>query len=275
MSKMPLCDMHTHSQSSHDSVAGVEEMAMGAIKNGINVIAITDHADIGYYKEHGVRALIKNSVRETTLISQQFSDRLKILTGIELGEGIWNMDLTKELLDDHGYDVVIGSVHIVRYEGFSMPYSQIDFSRMDKEVLDRYLKMYFDDVLEMVKTVPCDIMAHLSCPFRYINGKYNLKIDTRLYRQQILEILRYIIKNSIAMEINTSGKDTMPEGWIIEEFKKMGGYLITLGSDAHTPENIGKDFEKTIQALKNLGFDGYYYFEKRQRIFVDYGKEAF
>lgn len=275
MSKVLLCDMHTHSQSSHDSVARVEEMAMGAIKNGINAIAITDHADVGYYKEHSVRALIDSSVRESTLAAQGFSEKLKILRGIELGEGIWNMDFTAELLNDHSYDVVIGSVHSVRYEGYSMPYSQIDFSKMEQGVLDEYLKMYFDDVLEMVKTVPCDIMAHLSCPFRYINGKYGLNIDTRLYREQILEILRYIIKSSVAMEINTSGKDTMPEGWIIEEFKKMGGHLITLGSDAHIPECVGKDFEKTIQTLKKMGFKGYYYFEKRQRIFVDYGKEAF
>jgi histidinol-phosphatase (PHP family) len=132
-------------------VARVEEMAMGAIKNGINVIAITDHADIGYYKEHGVRALIDSSVRESTLVAQGFSEKLKILRGIELGEGIWNMDFTAELLNDHSYDVVIGSVHSVRYEGYSMPYSQIDFSKMEQGVLDEYLKMYFDDVLEMVK----------------------------------------------------------------------------------------------------------------------------
>ncbi|MBQ7907734.1 MAG: histidinol-phosphatase HisJ family protein [Clostridia bacterium] len=271
---MILCDMHTHSQSSHDSVARVEEMAMGAIKNGVGVIAITDHADVEYYIEHGVRALIDNSVREATLAARELSDRLKILTGIELGEGIWNKDYTSELLADHSYDVVIGSVHAVRCEGYSQPYSTIDFSKMELSTLNKYIKMYFEDVLTMIKTVPCDIMAHLTCPFRYINGKYGLGVDTRLYKPQIMEILRYIIDNSIAMEINTSGNDTMPEGWIIEEFKKMGGYIITLGSDAHIPKNVGKDFECTLQALKQMGFEGYYYFEKRQRIFVDYGKEA-
>ena len=123
------------------------------------------------------------------------------------------------------------------------------------------------------KQVGCDIMAHLSCPFRYIVGKYGIDLDTRKYQKQICKILDGIIENSIAMEIITSGIGTafgklMPEGWIIEKFKEKGGYLVTLGSDAHVPENVGKGFEQAKELLKSLAFDGYYYFQKRERVFA-------
>jgi histidinol-phosphatase (PHP family) len=127
----------------------------------------------------------------------------------------------------------------------------------------------------MVSTVDFDIMAHLTCPFRYIVGKYGICVDTRKYESQISKILDCIIEKSICMEINTSGIGTafgvlMPEKWIIEKYKAKGGYLISLGSDAHAPENAGKGFDSAISLLKSLGFEGYYYFEKRERVFCKF-----
>ena len=133
---------------------------------------------------------------------------------------------------------------------------------------------YFDDVFTTLTTLPCDIMAHLTCPLRYINGKYNRSISSRDYEEQITKILEYIIKNSIAMEINTSGIGTafntlMPDEWIIKKYYEMGGYLITLGSDAHISENIGNGFNEAIAFLKETGFKKCYYYKNRKAIAYD------
>lgn len=271
MSKTILCDTHVHSQSSHDSVAPVLATAKACVEKGISVLAITDHCDIQYYKEQNVPALVDSSVAEATNAAKEFEGKLKILKGIEIGEGIWDLGHTAEILIRFDFDVIISSVHAVRYKEYSAPYSTIDFSKMDHCDLDKYIETYFDEMLQMLRLVPCDIMAHLTCPFRYINGKYNLDVDITKYREQINKILEYVIDNSIAMEINTSGIGTpygcfMPDWWIIKAFKEKGGYLVTLGSDAHTPEKVGNGFDSAISLLKEYGFDSYYYYENRKAI---------
>lgn len=263
-------DMHVHSQSSHDSVAPVAEIAKACIEKGIGAFAVTDHCDIQYYNPD----VVANSVKEADTVSREYAGRVKVLKGIEIGEAIWDKYRTDEILGKYDYDVVISSVHAVRYGEYNAPYSTIDFSKTSNAQLDEYIKRYFDELLQMVSAVNCDIMAHLTCPFRYIVGKYGINVDTKSYEDQICKILDCIIEKSICMEINTSGIGTrfgalMPERWIIEKFKSMGGQYITLGSDAHAPENVGKGFVEAIELLKSLGFEGYYYFEKRKRVFVE------
>ena len=271
MKDIILCDMHVHSRSSHDSEASVKDTAVCAVENNASAFAITDHCDIEYYNEHNVFFLIEASFNDATEVAKEFSDKVKILRGVEIGEAIWNKEYTDEILNSFDFDLVIGSVHAVRYKNYTMPYSVIDFSKMSSTEVNEYLNTYFDDLSETVKSVDFDIMAHLTCPLRYINGKYGLKVDTRKYESKIVPILEYIIKNGIAMEINTSGIGSaydcfMPENWIIKKFKEMGGYLVTLGSDAHISKNVCKDFDKAIDTLRSMGFTGYYYFENRKAI---------
>ncbi len=271
---MILCDMHVHSRASHDGLSSVAENAMACIKNNISAFAVTDHCDIQYYTTRDVLSHIRESYEQASKVSGELGGRVKILKGIEIGEGIWSKEFTNEILKRFDFDIIISSVHAVRYEGYSDPYSTIDFSSMPRSALDEYLDMYFDEVLLMLHEVTCDIMAHLTCPLRYINGKYSLGVDCTKYKDKILKILEYIIEKSIALEINTSGIGTpygaiMPDEWIIKAFKEMGGYIVTLGSDAHSYERIGNGFDVAIELLKKYSFKGYYYYEKRKRIFCE------
>ena len=264
-----LCDMHVHSHNSHDSNSLITDIAEKCIEKNISVVAITDHCDIQFFYENSTEKTIKNSLEETEKVGKDFSGNIEILKGIEIGEGIWNKKCTSGILEKYDYDVVIGSVHAVRYKNYRDPYSCIDFSKMSLDDVDGYLKKYFDDVLEMVHEIPCDIMAHLTCPLRYINGKYDLNVNSEKYKENILPILRFIIDNNISMEINTSGfvnekVGFMPDEWIVREFKKMGGKFITLGSDAHIPENVASNFERAMALLKKYEFSEYYYYKNRK-----------
>ena len=266
-----LCDMHTHSRNSHDSAAQISENAKSAQEKGVSAIAVTDHCDIQYFIERDMRSCIKNSVMETEQAAKEFDGRLRILKGIEIGEGLWNEGCANEISRQSDFDVIIGSVHAVRYKNIDTPYSCIDFSQMTEHEIDEYLNIYFDDVLAMLKQGLYDIMAHLTCPLRYINGKYKRNVSSRRYEEKIIGILKYIIENSIAMEINTSGLGSalgglMPDEWIIRKFKDMGGYLITLGLDAHKPQNVGNGFGDVLGILKKYRFVNCYYYKNRKNI---------
>ena len=59
-------------------------------------------------------------------------------------------------------------------------------------------------MLEMIEGCDFDILAHLTCPLRYINGKYAMDVDCKMYENKIKSILERIIERKIALEINSS-----------------------------------------------------------------------
>ncbi len=264
-----LCDMHVHSQNSHDSTCPVQATAEAAEQKGISAFAVTDHSDFDLYECRDVARNIAESVKAASEAAAAFSGHVKVLRGVEIGEGFWYPELERELLGSHSFDIILGSVHSVRIDGLRMPYSVIDFSAISVSQLTDYMRQYFDDVYEMLQHTPCDVMSHLTCPLRYINGKYGRGMDIHLFEEQIDRILTYIRDHGIAMEVNTSGLGTsfgqlMPDEWIIRKFREIGGHLVTLGSDAHTAENIGREFSEALRILKACGYRNYYYYEGRR-----------
>ncbi len=251
----------------------MEEIAEACIRKGISVLAITDHCDIQYYTERDMPGCIRGSVEEAERLAERFDGKLTILKGIEIGEGLWNREYTDEILRSHSYDEVIGSVHAVRYSNMMDPYSVIDFSELSEEELDGYLRAYFCDVYETAEKLPYDVMAHLTCPLRYINGKYRRGVDAGRYAEQIERILTLVIERSLALEVNTSGIGTaygelLPDRWIVKRYRELGGSLITLGSDAHVPENVGKGFDDALSFLRECGFESYCFYRERRPVFV-------
>lgn len=264
-------DMHTHSNNSHDSKCEIFEMAQAAAERGISGFAVTDHCDIGYCETLDVKGIIRGSFEDATTMREQTD--LMVLRGIEIGEATWNMSVAGDILQSFDFDVVIGSVHAVKFKGLDMPYAQIDFAKTGKETTQKFLEQYFDDLMEMLEKCDFDILAHVTCPLRYINGKYEMGIDCRKYEGKIERILERVIKRKIALEVNTScmydGSKycvPMPERWIIQKYKDMGGRLVTLGSDAHAAENSANRFDAAYDMLKEIGLADVYYYEKRRAV---------
>lgn len=75
-----------------------------------------------------------------------------------------------------------------------------------------------------------------------------------------------------ALEINTSNLVCggsgilMPDKQTISRYRELNGELITLGSDAHVPENSGIKFNEIITILKATGFSRLYKYEKRKPV---------
>ena len=260
-----IADMHTHSESSHDSVCKIEDMYKAQMARGTEIFAVTDHFDTASFNDYDVFTPIKKAYDTVQILNEKNGGKGLILSGVEISEGFWYPDIYKKIIELVDYDVVVGSVHLVKYKSLTMAYSKIDFSVLSRECVKEYLDAYFDDVLTMLETEDFDILAHLTCPLRYINGKYRLGLDIAPYEKKIDKILKEIIKRNIALEMNTSSvsllDDTMPDEGIITRYFEFGGRLVTLGSDAHVVENASTGFDKATQTLKKIGFENIYYYK--------------
>ncbi len=260
-------DMHTHSEHSHDSSCKIEDMARANVELGTGIFAVTDHFDTASHKTYDVFTPIKKGHEEIAELRKKYRDVL-ILGGIEIGEGFWAPKVAEEARKMLDYDVIIGSVHLVRHPRLNYAYSAIDFGALTEEEIYEFLDCYFDDVLTMLDEDDFDILAHLTCPLRYVNGKYKRGVSLERYGEKITRILKKIISSGIALEVNTSSVDTlgdfMPGADILKEYRRLGGYLITLGSDAHVAKNASFGFGAARNALRTLGFENIYYYKKRR-----------
>ena len=264
-----MYDMHNHTNHSHDAQSDIFELCEKACEKGLLGIAITDHCDNEFCGWMDVIRPIRDSVAAVYEARERYQGRLKICSGVEIGEGIWFPDSAKKVLAAEEYDVVLGSVHAVRYPNFTIPYAQLNFSKFTRQQLEEFMDIYFDDMLEMIQNMDFDILTHLTCPLRYITGKYGIEMSLKPYREKIDRIFREIIDRSIAFEVNTASLGTnynvlVPEVEFIRRYHELGGKLITVGSDSHMVCNVGKGFNFTRNTLKEIGFEHGYWYEKRK-----------
>ncbi len=266
-----LADMHTHSLHSHDSKCPIEEMVSAQIEKGTRITAVTNHFDTDRYSWYDGFTPIKQCDEEIKALNKKYGNDFLLLSGIEISEGFWHPGVLKKAYEIADFDVIIGSVHQVRYEKYSKAYASCDFSTFSDIEINDFLDRYFDDMLYLLATTDFDILAHLTCPLRYIVGRYKRKVDVSRYQEKITAILKRIIEKGISLEVNTSKyydviNDFCPSKDIIRQYFELGGRLITLGSDAHLSSNASIYFDKAISTLKTIGFKNIYYYKKRQPV---------
>ncbi len=269
-----MYDTHIHTNNSPDSKQSIDTVCTTAIEKGMNAISICDHAEVSLFHMDNFHKLIANSIKDVKMAQEKYGDRIKILQGIEISEFFWDEAKLPGFLSLADYDIILGSVHRVDCIEHNDSYSRVVMSDTSEENLHLFLRTYFNDMIQMIKNYDFDVLSHLTVPLRYINGKFGRGVEILMYEEMIETILRMIIEKGIALEINTSGLGTpidccFPDKKIVKRYKELGGKLVTIGSDAHTPDRIGYGFDRAKQMLKNTCFDGYYYYEKRKPIKVD------
>lgn len=265
-----VIDCHNHTNRSHDSRCNPADLCETAIKMGLSGVAITNHCDVHLSKVMDVYSPLAESHRDVLSLRKKYGDKFLILSGIEIGEGIWFPEQTKKLYDLADWDVVLGSAHILRLKNPPVPYSIENMTDWTEEQIHETLRVYFEDLCETLCTMDFDILAHLTCPMRYIAGKYGHNVDLSPYDEIIEKILQGVIDKGLSLEVNTSCKGSaydqcMPDKVYLEKYYAMGGRDITIGSDSHWYENVGKAFPEAIALIKSIGFDHLCYYVKRQK----------
>jgi len=263
-------DMHTHTDSSPDSSCDIDDLCKVQIEKGTIAFAITDHFNMDE-KDSGtdIEAPIVSSFEKATTAAEKYKDKIEILRGIEVGEGIWDKSVADKMIGRFDFDVVIGSVHTVITDEIKCPYSKFDFSTLSEDELESFVGKYYDDLLNTAICCDFDILAHLNCPERYVNGKYKLGYDFLKHEEIIREILKTVIRRDKALELNTSNNSFckgffMPNAKILSIYRDLGGELVAIGSDAHVAENACIAFDAGEELLRSLGFFELCCFRKRK-----------
>ena len=274
-----LSDMHVHTDHSHDAHYPMEQMLQKGIEHGMKFIAIADHCDVTRCENDpnwDIYTHIKEACAEVDELNQKYGDQCLLLRSVELGDGVWYPEQSHRVAEQLPYDVVVGAAHAVRCEAAESLaikekwFSQIKFLEVTEDQYEEFMNNYFDDMLAMVETQNIDIMAHIPCAIGYYRVRYGIWKDLRPYEKQIDKVLKAIIRKGIAMEMCDSlfaeHEGQRPYTWIVQKYYDLGGYLITLSTDAHAPGEVGMGYEKRIPILKEIGFTHILYYKDRKAV---------
>ena len=264
---MLLFNNHVHTEFSHDATGSIDSIATEAIRNGLFGFSVSDHCDCEYISDSHLKSVLDSSFFSAETAKQKYNDKLIISCGVEIGEAIFDNSVASAVISSHPWDVVLGSVHAVRMNGFDMPFSQIDFSTMSDEFITEYTDRYFEDLYDTACSCDYDILSHLNVIFRYIKYKFNRNIAMERYYPVCDKILRVLISRNKSLEINTSGyKDGyfMPDYDLLKMYKDLGGKNISIGSDSHRPSDITSGLIEGHKLVKQLGFNEITYYIDRK-----------
>lgn len=276
---MRIYDSHMHTANSLDGKQTVGELCRAAAKKGLNGVSVTDHVDMWFYERENTEDRIKKCIAEINEEKQKYEGALEVFKGVEMAEYLYAPEQAEIIMKLTDYDIILGSVHSVFYEDWTDSYSRLPFGResASEKKLTGFMRRYFEEVKAMAEKTDIDAASHLTCPLRYINGKFKRGLDISMFQKETDEILSVLIERGIALEINTSGIGTgfnefMPDKTIVKRYYDMGGRLITVGSDAHISENIGNGFAEAAEMLTDIGFKYYCYYKQREPREVPLGK---
>ena len=260
-----ISDCHLHTSFSDDSTTPVESQVEKAISLGMEHICITDHVDMDY--PGGEFQLDTDRYVEKILdVREKYKDKIDISLGVELGLQEHLQERLNQYIDKYPFDFVIGSMHLIYGED---PYYQQIFKRTGDE---KAYREYFQQTLKNLYTAPAiDTLGHLDYVVRYGIQK-DKDYSYEKYSHEIDAVLMFLIEHQIALEVNTAGlrmlSFTNPHPDVLRRYQQLGGEMITIGSDAHTPDVLGYGFEQLPQMLLDCGFRYYTVFKEKKPKYV-------
>lgn len=191
-------------------------------------------------------------------------DGVLLKLGIEADYFVGQEHELEVLLKGQPWDYMIGSVHFVDGWGFDNPQTASRFEKLNLEVL--YTRFY-ETVEKMIRSNMFDFVAHLD-NLKVFNYKVNNESFNLKWYKRIADALK---ETNTATEVNAGlyyrypVKEMCPSREFLTTIVE-NGVPITLSSDSHYPDDLGKYVAENKKMLQELGVSHLATFYQRERI---------
>ncbi len=260
-------DCHLHTSHSGDSTTPMEQMILRGIAQGLDTMCFTEHNDFEFpdYPDMPGSAFLLNTdsyLYDFIKYKEKYADKIRILFGIELGLQPQVMRQNAILAKSYDFDFIIGSTHICN--GMDPYYPSFFEGRSDEEAYREYFHAVYENIKKFSNF---DVCGHLDYVVRY-GATMDKDYSYDKYRDILDKILELLLDKGKGLEVNTGGlkkglRELHPCMDVLKRYLKLGGEIITIGSDSHNAEHIAEYFDKASDVLKECGFRYYTVFEKR------------
>ena len=250
---MRLPDYHTHSARCGHASGTPAEYVEAARVAGLLAIGVADHLPLlpEPDPELSMEACeLGDYVGEVLELKAAFPGF--VLLGVEADYRPETVSEARSLLESQPFDYVIGSVHHLGDWGFDDPRQMEGYS--SRKIDDVWVD-YFELVGEAAESGLFTILGHLD-----LVKKFGYR-PTRVLNTELDRLMERISRAGVAIEINTAGlhkpvKEAYPSAAILLRLRG-ADIPITFGSDAHRPEEVGRDFAHAAGLARAAGYDSF------------------
>jgi histidinol-phosphatase (PHP family) len=263
-----IVDYHTHTQLCKHAQGSVEEYVQRALDLAFDEVGCSDHAPLPGNYDEGHRMTLEQYYSQyaprVSDVIEKYRKRIRVKRGIECDFFDWARDWNSKFIAENDFDFVIGSVHFVGPRGEEKPLFGREYEEAEIEAL---YEGYFLEIANSAKAGLFDIIGHCDIVKKF--GAFT----SRHVEELMWEALSQIKKADLCIEINTSGlrkpqHETYPGEKVLELARDLK-IPLSLGSDAHNPDQVGMNFGTAIDLINKYGNGRISIFERRRRTQVD------
>jgi histidinol-phosphatase (PHP family) len=183
---------------------------------------------------------------------------LPVKLGLEVDFFPETIDAVLESLEPYPWDFLIGAVHWIG--GWSVDYGASSYEFARRGVRKAY-EEYFELKTQLAASGAVDVLAHVDVVKRF--GHVLPEAPTDLYA----EVVKAAAVTGTAVEVSSAGLhkpigEIYPAPPFLEMFNA-AGVPITLASDAHVPEECGRDVSALVSAARAAGYAEHLVFDQR------------
>ncbi len=276
-----LADYHVHPGYSIDAAPeNIRRYCLQARDAGLKEICFTTHLEhdaVYFHQNNEVRLQgqrvpsyrlhwLDEYFREIEEARQEFKTTGPVVkAGVEIGYSAQLEELIHRALQDYPFDFVLGAIHSVQGASISAIKECPEFFHLCS--LEDLKQDYFGALENAVKSNFFDCLAHPDLYRRYGYEFYGPEI-LNMHRGIIEPILKEVAKRGMGLEINTSSlrrglKEFHPSREILDMAVKTGVEIFTVGSDAHSLEELGDNIKEATLLLEQKGQNVYGFTRRR------------
>jgi histidinol-phosphatase (PHP family) len=244
--------------------ANVERYLESAREAGVEELGISEHI----HRFSGSLGLWRHEWWEQNAVDDlaaycEFVRTTPLRLGIEMDYLPGREDRTAALLDPHDFDYVIGSVHFLGDEAVDHDGWDIWDGHGDADAIWR---RYFETVAEAAHSGLFDLLAHPDLVKVWGSARPVPERDPRFHYEPLVAA---VAETGVAVEVSTAGL-RKPVGELypapaLAEMLVDADAAFSLSSDAHVPEDIGRDYAAAVEAMRSWGISEVAVFERRDR----------
>ena len=192
-------------------------------------------------------------------LQMKYHGNISIKLGIEADYFPGLEEKTRTLLAKYPFDYVLGSLHFLGDWHFS---SKAGRHRYESEDPAESFTKYFELLRDMIRSGLFDVLAHADALRK---ETFEPGPGSSEEYEKLAELLA---KHGMAIEVNTAGLrrgagSIYPDRLLLEACGAKG-VPVTLGSDAHIPADVGRDFRYAFRLLEEAGITDLAIFEGRK-----------
>ena len=257
-------------QFCHHARDSLEEVVQAYVDQGFVWASITEHMppldDSRRYPDEVASGLSASSLQaqflryfaECERLREKFAGRIRLFKAFETENYPGSTPFVQELITVTRPDFIVGSVHHVG--GIGIDYDAAHYAQAVSAAgdVEQLYCDYFDDQFAMLEALQPAVVGHFDL-IRIFDTDYLDTLQRAEVQKRMRRNLELMADLGLIMDFNLRGFDKSTEQYpsmpVLKQALAMGVCVVP-GDDSHGVSSVGRNYDKGVAILRDLGHDG-------------------